>query len=93
MKRKTYQLAQELEERIFQLQLLKRYMELFMEKAPFHVEVRTSILGEENLIIVPFINGKMETEKNQLINKSDKLFIINQIQSRIDDLQKQFNSL
>lgn len=90
MKRKAYQLAQELEERIFHLQLLKKYMELFFEKAPFRVEVRTSILGVESLTVFPFINGNLETEKNQLINKSDKLFIINQIQSRINDLQKQF---
>jgi hypothetical protein len=93
MEKKKYDKAKELDERIFQLNLLKRYMEVLLEKKPFFMTLATTILNVETVQTFPPMNLKNDTLYHGLNYEEDKQLIINTIENRIIELQAQFDNL
>jgi hypothetical protein len=90
--KETFNKARVLESRIFQLTLVHRYLSHFLQNSPFSVELKTSVFDVKTVQPIPFISGKHETMIHQL-DKSDADFILSHIESRIKELETEFDNL
>jgi len=93
MDNSIFEKGKELEYRIYQLELLKKYMEHLLSAQPFSIKIETSVLGHKSFQPFTNINGKHETNLHYLHDTDDGKFIIESLQSRIDYLKKEFDSL
>ncbi len=80
-----------LQYRIAQLSILKQYLsDLLNQRPPFSVEIKITSLGSGVSTNIPQAFGKLEAERFGQF-PDDTNFIINAIQVRIDELEKEFN--
>lgn len=93
MKHTQFEAAQQLKDRILQLKMLLEYMINFFELKPLSMEITVTVLNDEYKQKIPFLNGKLETYQHYLLDTSDGQFIIKQIESRISELEKEFDNL
>ena len=91
MTAQEYHQLKQFENRIVQLKLLKQYMETFLKCQPVHIEVHVSVLGHETKNIIPYLNDRITTEGHFLEESDDAKYIIQSLQARIDDLEKEFS--
>lgn len=91
MEKEQFEKGKELEQRILQLTLIKKYMESFLAGDPFTVKLEVSVLGHCTGNLFP-INGKSETYRN-FQDTEDAKYIIKSLQDRIDSVQIEFDNL
>lgn len=93
MDKSKFEKGKELESRIFQLEVLKKYLESFLNGEQFSLKIEMSLLGQG--VTTPFknINGNFQKLQNYDSYKEDNDFIIQHLQSRIDLLETEFESL
>ncbi len=84
--------ATHLTERIYQLKLLKNYLESFLNKKPFSINVYGGVLGHEFNYPTVSIN-EAEAELYKLAEQTDVDHIIKSIQWRINELEVEFKQL
>ena len=72
---------------------LKRYMEHLLSAQPFNIKVETSLLGCTFIQPFPVINNDYVTTTCYLTDTDDGQFILKALESRIEDLKKEFDSL
>lgn len=92
MIKEKYDELKKLEDRILQLTVLKNYLENFFACKPFQIQVTFKILNNEVFTPIPYINGRFETEKHYLTETDDGKIIIEAIDKRISELEKEFQN-
>jgi hypothetical protein len=94
MEKQKYAKAKELEERIFQLTLLKRYLEVFLERKPFNCELSTTVLNRSiKEVLSTSVNDSYTTNRVALHYQEDKEIVLDAINNRIKELECQFEKL
>ena len=93
MDKEKFEQGKRLENRIAQLDLLLKYMKSFLACEPFSVKIDVGIFNQTTTSPIYSINGRSESESHYLTDTDDGKFIIQQIQSRINDLKKEFDNL
>lgn len=84
--------AKKLEDRILQLELVKKYMQRFFDCKPYSVKLDVTMYGQTNSSVFPELNGRNITE-NHAMNKSDSDSILFAIEERILKLQEEFKEI
>lgn len=82
--------AKDLEERILQLEITKKYMHGVFNRGPFNIKLETNILGKNTVFN---IISRDETRMNEMAHKDDATWITEQIENRIQQLKDQFKEL
>lgn len=92
MEKEQFEMAKQLEERIFQLNLLKKYMTDFLKCKPFKVTLQIEVFDEEVTDHFSPINADRQT-RSASYWKEDADYVLDKIQERIDDVQVQFKKI
>lgn len=93
MNKQEFEQAKQLERRIFELKLLHEYLKAFLNLQPFSIEIKTNCFDQEGKQIFHNINGKGETSHRYLQERLDAEFILECVQQRLDELNKQFEEM
>lgn len=93
MTQETFAKAKELEHRIYFLEFTKKYMLSCFEGKPFGVKIEAAVFGITRTEPINALNSKFDTNSLAATDKEDTDYIINSINDRIADLQKQFDEL
>jgi hypothetical protein len=88
MKPETFEVAQQIQQRIYFLRMTKQYLSALFEGKSFGIKVEMEFFGQK--AIVP-IHHDVSSFKE--IHKEDAEAVYNSITYRIADLQKQFDDL
>lgn len=89
MEQAQFEKANEIKYRIEQLMFLKQYMSKLFVGGRFDVVLNLKILNIESSTPIEFF----QSMRNMGASKEDGDFIINSIDNRIKELEKQFNEL
>lgn len=81
-----------LEFRINQLKLFRKFLESFFNQKPFAYEINIRILGTENFLSMPYVNGKGETME-KFVDSEEAQKILKYIDKLISELELKFSKL